>query len=355
MTKSENSNIGSREIPIKEVSVRQLLLTTVVACLIFAVQEVSAQTLFSVPQGAAKVRPSVVQIIARRVSYDIFLRPVPSEGLASGIIYDSRGYILTNRHVVGEEEDVQVILPDGRKFGGEVMGRDSITDLAVIMIKGKDLPYASLGDSSKLEIGETVIAIGNALGLEGGPTVTVGVVSAVNRSIGDATGIVLSDLIQTDAAINPGNSGGPLINLKGEVVGINMAVIPSAHGVGFAIAINSAKPVAKELLEIGMVVRPWLGIVLITITPGLEALYDLPAEEGVLVARVEKGNPAAEAGLQTGDIITALAGERVKSVAGLRAVIAKKKLGDRVDLEINRDRKKFTMSLTLGVIPDELE
>ena len=353
MTKSQNRNSGSREIPVKEVSVRQLLLTTVVACLIFAVQEVSAQTLFSVPQVVAKVRPSVVQISARRVSYDIFLRPVPSEGLGSGIIYDSRGHILTNSHVVGEEQDVQVILPDGRKFGGEVMGRDPITDLALVIIKSKDLPYTRLGDSSKLEIGETLIAIGNALGLEGGPTVTVGVVSALNRSIEDPTGIALSELIQTDAAINPGNSGGPLINLKGEVVGINTAVIPSVHGVGFAIAINSAKPVAKELLEIGMVVRPWLGIVPITITPGLAALYDLPAEEGVLVARVEKGNPAAEAGLQTGDIITALAGEKVKSVAGLRAVIAKKKLGDRVDVEINRDRKKFTMSLTLGVIPDE--
>ena len=352
MTKSQNRNSGSREIPVKEVSVRQLLLTTVVACLIFAVQEVSAQTLFSVPQVVAKVRPSVVQISARRVSYDIFLRPVPSEGLGSGIIYDSRGHILTNSHVVGEEQDVQVILPDGRKFGGEVMGRDPITDLALVIIKSKDLPYTRLGDSSKLEIGETLIAIGNALGLEGGPTVTVGVVSALNRSIEDPTGIALSELIQTDAAINPGNSGGPLINQKGEVVGINTAAIPSAHGIGFAIAINSAKPVAKELLEIGMVVRPWLGIVPITITPGLAAIYDLPLKEGVLVARVEKGNPAAEAGLQTGDIITALAGEKVKSVAELRAVIAKKKLGDRVDLEINRDKKKLTMSLTLGFLPD---
>ncbi len=337
---------------MRETFTRQLLLTTVAALLFFGAQEVSAQDLFSVPRVVAKVRPSVVQISARRVSYDMFLRPVPSEGLGSGIIYDSRGHILTNSHVVGEEKEVQVILPDGRKFGGDVMGRDPMTDLAVVMIKGKDLPYAPLGDSSKLEIGETLIAIGNALGLEGGPTVTVGVVSALNRSIEDGTGIALSDLIQTDAAINPGNSGGPLINVKGEVVGINTAAIPSAHGLGFAIAINSAKPVAKELLEIGMVLRPWLGIVPITITPGLAALYDLPAKERILVARVEKGNPAAEAGLQTGDIITALAGEKVKSVAELRAVIAKKKLGDRVDVEINRDRKKFTMSLTLGWMPD---
>ena len=336
---------------MKRAFAKEFLLIAVTAFLFFGARGVSSQTLSSVPQVVAKVRPSVVQITARRVSYDNFLRPVPLEGLGSGVIYDSRGHILTNSHLVGDVKDVQVILPDGRKFGGGVMGRDPTTDLAVVMIKGKDLPYTSLGDSSKLEIGETLIAIGNALGLEGGPTVTVGVVSALNRSIKDRTG-TLNDLIQTDAAINPGNSGGPLINLRGEVVGINTAVIRSAHGIGFAIASNSAKPVAKELLEIGMVVRPWLGIVPITITTGLAALYDLPAKEGVLVARVEKGSPAAEAGLQTGDIITGLAGEKVKSVAELRAVIAKKKLGDQVALEINRNKKKSMVTLTLGWMPD---
>ncbi|HLB94578.1 MAG TPA: trypsin-like peptidase domain-containing protein, partial [Nitrospiria bacterium] len=299
-----------------------------------------------------KVRPSVVQITTRQISYDVFLRPVPSEGLGSGVIFDPRGHILTNSHVVEEAKEVRVILPDGRKFAGKVMGRDPITDLAVVMIQGKDLPHTPLGDSTKLEIGETLIAIGNALGLEGGPTVTVGVVSALDRSIEDPSGVALGDLIQTDAAINPGNSGGPLVNLKGEVVGINTAIIPSAQGIGFAIAINSAKPVAKELLEKGKVVRAWLGIAPITITRGLAASYDLPAEQGVLIAKVEPGSPAAKAGLRPGDIIVNFAGERIKGVADLRSAIAKKKVGDSVKLETNRNKRKATVSVSLGKMPE---
>jgi S1-C subfamily serine protease len=272
--------------------------------------------------------------------------------VGSGVIFDSQGRILTNSHVVDVAKEVRVILPDGRKFVGKVEGRDPVTDLAVVIIKGKDLPYSLLGDSSKLQIGESVIAIGNALGLEGGPTVTVGVVSAMNRSIEDPSGAALYDLIQTDAAINPGNSGGPLINLKGEVVGINTAIIPSAQGIGFAIAINSAKPIAKELLEKGRVVRAWLGIAPITIHPGLAASYDLPVEEGVLIAKVEKGSPAAQAGLRPGDIIITFAGEKIKSLGELRSAIAKRKIGERVNLEINRKQKKLTVSLTLGKMPE---
>jgi S1-C subfamily serine protease len=319
---------------------------------IFFLRTGSAQTVPSVPEVVNKVRPSVVQIITRQVSYDIFLRPVPSEGVGSGVIFDPRGHILTNSHVVEEAKQVQVFLPDGRKFPGKVMGKDPLTDLAVVMIQGKDLPSSPLGDSSKLQIGEALIAIGNALGLEGGPTVTVGVVSALNRSIEDPSGIALGDLIQTDAAINPGNSGGPLINLKGEVIGINTAVIPSAQGIGFAIAINSARPIAKELLEKGKVVRPWLGIAPVTITRGLAAAYDLPVEEGVVVAKVEKGTPAAKAGLKAGDIITVFGGDKVRNVAELRSAIAKKKIGDRVNVEINRDKRRSTVSLILGKMPE---
>jgi S1-C subfamily serine protease len=319
---------------------------------LFSVGTVSAQTPPSVPQLVAKVRPSVVQIVTRQISYDIFLRPTPSEGLGSGVIFDSRGHILTNSHVVEEAKQVQVLLPDGRKFPGKVMGKDALTDLAVVMVNGKDLPTSPLGDSSKLEVGEALIAIGNALGLEGGPTVTVGVVSALNRSIEDPSGIALGDLIQTDAAINPGNSGGPLVNLKGEVIGINTAVIPSAQGIGFAIAINSARPIAKELLEKGKVVRPWVGIVPVSITRGLAAAYDLPVEEGVVVAKVEKGTPAAKAGLKAGDIITVLGGDKVRNVAELRSAIAKKKIGERVNVEINRNKKRSTVSLTLGKMPE---
>lgn len=336
---------------VKNQSPRQILILIVVLFRLFPLSIASAQPIPSLPQVVAKVRPSVVQITVRQVSYDIFLRPEPSEGVGSGVIFDSQGRILTNSHVVDVAKEVRVILPDGRKFVGKVEGRDPVTDLAVVIIKGKDLPYSPLGDSSKLQIGESVIAIGNALGLEGGPTVTVGVVSAVNRSIEDPSGAALYDLIQTDAAINPGNSGGPLINLKGEVVGINTAIIPSAQGIGFAIAINSAKPIAKELLEKGRVVRAWLGIAPITIHPGLAASYDLPVEEGVLIAKVEKGSPAAQAGLRPGDIIIAFAGEKIKSLGELRSAIAKRKIGERVNLEINRNQRKLTVSLVLGKMP----
>ncbi len=332
-------------------SLKQCVVVLAALSCLFSPGRASAQISPSLPAVVAKVRPAVVQISTRQISYDIFLQPVPSEGVGSGILFDPSGHILTNNHVVGEAQEVRVVLPDGRRFTGKVVGRDPITDLAVVMIKGKDLPYSPLGNSSRLEIGETVIAIGNALGLEGGPTVTVGVVSALNRSIEDPSGVALNDLIQTDAAINPGNSGGPLVNLRGEVVGINTAVIPSAQGIGFAISVNGAKPVARELLERGKVVRPWLGISPITITPGLAASYDLPAEEGVLIAKVEGGSPAAKAGLKAGDIITTFAGDRIKTLAELRSAIVKRKVGDKVSLEVNRSQRKLTVSLILGQMP----
>ncbi|MDP2604547.1 MAG: trypsin-like peptidase domain-containing protein [Deltaproteobacteria bacterium] len=269
------------------------------------------------------------------------------------MIFDPSGHILTNSHVIEGAKEVQIFLPDGRKLLGKVMGIDSFTDLAVVMVNGKDLPYIPFGDSAKLNIGETVIAIGNALGLDGGPTVTVGVVSAVNRSIEDPSGLGLSDLVQTDAAINPGNSGGPLVNLAGEVIGINTAIIPSAHGLGFAIAINSAKPIAKELLEKGKVIRPWVGIILATITRGLAATYDLPVEEGVIVAVVERGSPGVDAGLKAGDIIVAFEGDKVQNVAGFLSSMAKKKIGDTVNLEIRRNKKPLSVSLLLQRKPGD--
>ena len=312
----------------------------------------SGQGLQLVPQIVSKVRPSVVQVTSRQLSYDSLLGPGISLGLGSGVIFDPMGHILTNSHVIEDAKEVQIFLPDGRRFLGKVMGTDPFTDLAVVMVNAKDLPYIPLGDSAKLKIGETVIAIGNALGLDGGPTVTVGVVSAVNRSIEDPGGMGLSDLVQTDAAISRGNSGGPLVNLTGEVIGINTAIIPSAHGIGFAIAINSAKPIAKQLLEKGTVSRPWVGIALVTITRRLAATYDLPVEEGVIVAQVERGSPGADAGLKAGDIILAFEGEGIKNVAGFLSAIAKKNIGDTVSMEFRRDKKPSSVSFTLQTIPE---
>ncbi|MBM2827306.1 MAG: trypsin-like serine protease with C-terminal domain, partial [Dehalococcoidia bacterium] len=202
----------------------------------------AAPQLPNVADVAAVVRPAVASITVRELALDFFTQPVQQEGAGTGVIFDSKGYVLTNNHVVEGAKDIRVTLPDGRTFDQvKVIGRDPATDLAVVQIQGDKLPIAKLGDSDGLRIGDWVIAIGNALGLNGGPTVTVGVVGALGRSIGTASG-PLHDLIQTDAAINPGNSGGPLLNMNGEVVGVNTAIDTRGQGIGFAISMASAKP-----------------------------------------------------------------------------------------------------------------
>src|SRR5262249_18429907 len=240
---------GDNALAMESPALPRLALTLAAALLLTA--PVHAQERTGIPAVVAKARPAVVNIATRQVTYDVLLRAVPAQGLGSGVIFDSRGYVLTNNHVVQGAQQIRVTLPDGRAFPGKLIGSDPITDLAVVKIDGRDLLVAQLGASSKLEIGETVIAIGNPLGLEGGPTVTVGVVSALARSIEDPGGPTLHDLIQTDAAINPGNSGGPLIRMSGEVIGVNTAIIQGAQGIGFAISINSAKPIVQELLRRG--------------------------------------------------------------------------------------------------------
>jgi S1-C subfamily serine protease len=299
-----------------------------------------------VPAVVAKVRPAVVNIATRQVTYDVLLRATPAQGIGSGVVFDARGYVLTNSHVVRGAQQIRVTLPDGRGFAGNLIGADPVTDLAVVKIEGRDLPVAQLGDSSKLEIGETVVAIGNPLGLEGGPTVTAGVVSAVARSIEDPGGPTLHDLIQTDAAINPGNSGGPLVRMAGDVVGINTAMIQEAQGIGFAISINSAKPIIQELLAHGRVVRPAIGIAPVSVTPQLASAYDLPVDRGVLVARLDPRGPAARAGVRVGDIIVAVAGHPVKNLGELRAAIGRHKIGDSVELTVRREKASVTLKVT---------
>src|SRR3989442_5624307 len=300
-----------------------------------------------VPGVVAKVRPAVVNIATRQLSYDALLRPVPAQGIGSGVIFDARGYVLTNNHVVEDAQQIRVTLPDGRAFPGKLVGADPLTDLAVVKIDGRDLPAARLGDSAKLEVGETVIAIGNPLGLEGGPTVTVGVVSALARSIEDPGGPTLHDLIQTDAAINPGNSGGPLIRMTGEVIGVNTAIIQGAQGIGFAISINSAKPIVQELLAHGRVVRPFIGIVPVSVTPRIASAYDLPVDHSVLVARLGPRGPAARAGMRAGDIIVAGAGAPGESLGGLRGALGQHKIGENVELAGRREKTTGTPKVNL--------
>lgn len=239
-------------------------------------------------------------------------------------------------------------MPDGRAFAGKLVGADPLTDLAVVKIEAQNLPVAHLGDSAKLEIGETVIAIGNPLGLEGGPTVTVGVVSALGRSIEDAGGTALHDLIQTDAAINPGNSGGPLLRLTGDVIGINTAIMEDPRGIGFAISIDSAKPIIQELIARGRVVRPSIGILPVRVTPQLASAYDPPVDRGVLVTRLDRGGPGGRAGLRAGDIIVALAGQPVKTLGELRSAIMRHKIGETVELTVRRKQSVVTLKVTLA-------
>jgi len=299
-----------------------------------------------VPAIVARVLPSVVSITARRIEQDQFNKPSPKAGMGSGVIVDRRGHILTNNHVVEGFEEFKVTLPDGQTFRGTLVGGDRFTDLAVLKIEGNSLRPLPLGDSAKLVIGETVIAIGSPLWIEGGPTVTVGVLSGKGRSMeepDEPDQPMLHNLLQTDAAINPGNSGGPLLNLRGEVVAINTAIIPSAHGIGFAIPINNAKPVLKALLASGRIVRPTMGVVAVSVTPQLAFSNDLQVDRGALVVRVERGGPAEAVGLRPDDVIVAFGGEVVTDLHHFHALLAGRKPGDSVEVTVWRDGQTLTV------------
>jgi serine protease Do len=269
----------------------------------------------------------------------------------SGVIVDKEGYVLTNNHVVEGADKVKVRLNDGREFIATVKGQDSRTDLAVLHLKAKDLPVATLGDSDNLEVGEWAIAIGSPFGLE--HTVTVGVISAKGRS-GLGTG-TYEDFIQTDASINPGNSGGPLINIDGEVVGINAMIIQPGTGIGFAIPINMAKQILNDLIKQGKVVRPWLGISVQDLTPEMAEQFQVKEKEGVIVAQVHQGTGAEKAGLASGDIIKSVDEKVIKNTNELVKEIQKKKVGQKVKLSVVRDGKTMTIEITTTSMPDKPE
>lgn len=303
-----------------------------------------------IPAVVARVLPSVISITTRRIEKDEFNKSSLKAGVGSGVIVDRQGHILTNNHVVEGFEEFKVTLPDGRTFRGARVGGDFFTDLAVLKIEGKDLRPLPLGDSSRLAIGETVIAIGSPLWIEGGPTVTVGVISGKRRSMEEADEPdqpMLHDLLQTDAAINPGNSGGPLLNLNGEVVGINTAIMPSAHGIGFAIPINNAKPVMQALLAHGEIVRPSMGVTAVSVTPQLAFTNDLKVERGALVVRVEKDGPAAAVGIQPDDIIVAVGAQVVEDLHHFHDLLFRRKPGETVQVTVWRNGETITMSPVL--------
>jgi S1-C subfamily serine protease len=296
-----------------------------------------------VPAMVRRALPAIVSITTRQIERGQFNQPVPSRGLGSGFIVDPRGYILTNHHVVEGAEQIKVTLSDERSFRATLVGADRFTDLAVLKIDGKGFPTLSLGDSGRLGTGETVVAIGSPLWIEGGPTVTTGVISALGRSMEEPGLPILHNLIQTDAAINPGNSGGPLLNLAGQVIGINTATIPSAHGIGFAITVDTAKPVLRELIASGQVLRPSLGIVAVSLTPQVAYANDLPIERGALILRLEGNGAAAEAGFQPGDVVTSVAGRPVRNLHDLHDLLFRRRPGDVVEVTLWRQGRVLTL------------
>lgn len=309
----------------------------------------------SLAEVTQQVRPAVVSVTTQDLSVGFFMEPIQQEGAGSGVIFDQQGHIMTNNHVVEGARNIRVTLADGQTFTDvRVVGKDPLSDVAVLQITGQGLPIAQLGESDTLRVGDWVIAIGNALGLRGGPTVTVGVVGALNRSIGIPQG-ALHDLIQTDAAINPGNSGGPLVDMAGRVVGINTAINTEGQGIGYALSINSVKPIVQQILQNGRVIRPWIGVSVATIEPGVVAELELTVKEGVLIVGVQRGTPADRAGLRAGDVITHLDGQKVVIVQELQEAIWKRNIGEEVKVNLIREGKAETSSIKLEEMPRGLE
>lgn len=300
-----------------------------------------------------KVSKSVVNISTVKLVHNIFYQAVPVSGMGSGTIIeanDSNGLILTNNHVVGGAEKITVTLWNNQVVEGTIVGSCAIHDLAVVKITAKNLQAAQLGDSDRLRMGQRVYAIGNPFGLAGGPSVTSGVISAINRTIEADRGLI-ENLVQTDASINPGNSGGPLVDITGKVIAINTAIIPYAQGIGFAIPINSAKVCTEDTLAVGAVKRPWLGIVGLTITPQIGHYYGLPVDEGVLVTKVAEGSPAEATGIANGDIITEVDDVQIHSIEELVGEIHKRKVGDGVRIFALRNGREHFFELKLSEAP----
>lgn len=276
-------------------------------------------------------------------------REYKQRSLGSGFIIDGEGHILTNNHVVEDADEIKVILKDHKEFEAKVIGRDPKTDLALIKIKsGKGLQPIRLGNSDELRVGDWVMAIGNPFGLE--HTVTAGIVSAKGRVIGAGP---YDNFIQTDASINPGNSGGPLINLKGEVVGINTAIIAQGQGIGFAIPINTAKELLPQLKEKGKVTRGWLGVMIQKVTPDLARSFNLKDESGALVGDVTPGSPADKAGIKPGDIIIEFDGKAIKEMNELPRLVAAVPVGKTVEVKVLRDGKPMSFKVQVQELEDK--
>ncbi len=306
-----------------------------------------------------KIAPAVITVINHLSddSNDPFSNSVHQEASGSGVIISSEGYIVTNWHVINGGQSFEVIFRDGQRVAASLVGADEFADLAVIKVDAPVPAVASLGSSSALKAGETVIAIGSPLG-EFQNTVTVGVVSATGRSLSTGDGFQMEDLIQTDAAINPGNSGGPLVNLSGQVIGINTLVVRGdggsnaiAEGLGFAIASNTVSALSNQLISQGYIARPYLGINWQPVTPAIAQAYSLPVEWGVYITKLSNFGPAARAGLRQGDIITAIGDDTVAESNPFINVLLRLAPGENVQVTFVRDGQTQTTTVTLGERP----
>ncbi|MGB8476178.1 MAG: trypsin-like peptidase domain-containing protein [Candidatus Acidiferrum sp.] len=313
-----------------------------------------------------EVAPAVANVLTKATEYDFFMDPVPVEGAGSGFVIDSRGYILTNFHVVQEAQSIEVVLGDKSRYPAKFIGADQRNDVALIKIdpKGKKLVTLTMGDSSKLQVGQKVLAIGNPFGFSS--TLTTGVVSALGRTVQTSQSTFIDEAIQTDAAINRGNSGGPLLDSHGDVIGINSAIYtPSGTtaGIGFAIPINTARRIAHDLITEGRVREAFLGVQTLPIGGWLSQALDLPVQEGLLIEQVTRGGPAAVAGLHGGnqqalagmqqitiggDVIVAIDGQKIADQSDMNLVLNRKRPGDTVKVTVYRGGKKLDLPVKLG-------
>ena len=314
-----------------------------------------------------RVGPSVVHITARVITLDFFWGPMPSEGTGSGFVLDKEGHIVTNYHVVEGAESVTVILSDETEAPAQVIGVDPLNDLAVLKIEvpPEKLVPVTLGDSSTLRVGQRAIAIGNPFGLD--RTLTTGVISALGRPLRTSRDTVIYNVIQTDAAINPGNSGGPLLNSRGQVIGVNTAIRQNAEGIGFAVPVDTVKRVVPELIAHGHYPHPWLGVLGYSLTPELARALNLPTDSGVLVARIYRGSPAQQAGVRGasrevivgnrrllvgGDILVAVNDHPIKNWDDLREYLEENtRVGQEVRLTVIRDGEPLSLTATLAEQP----
>jgi len=299
----------------------------------------------------ARIMPSVVCVTTETVASDFFGREYTETVAGSGILIDDNGYIATNNHVVENAQNVYVELTDGRAFPANIVGTDSLSDLAVIKIDAADLSYAYCGNSSLSSVGDWVLAIGNALG-EGKITATEGIVSRLNVSM-DVEGNTLYGLIQTTAAINPGNSGGPLVNMSGEVIGITSVKIVASEveGMGFAISIDEAKPIIEDLIRYGHVTYPWLGVGVYTVDFSLAAAKNLSVDKGAFIDQISANSPAETAGLTVGDVIVRFGDKEISNAADLVQAIRTSQIGEDVEIAFIRGKDTITTSARLTERP----